>query len=487
MRHLPGQKPATQEVARPVGVPDRDVRGLAGRGRDAHPHQLAAHRIERGRLGVDGDRARRARVRQPRLQPVEAGDGLVGGAIERRRGGGLGCLGRARRRPGRPRRGLGDPLVAGVEIGPQQRPFGDGVLGDRRVRRNRHDHLVRPGRDPCRRFGRYQLRVGLDGLHGDAGRLGDALGERAELQRLREGQHPLRIGRRDRERRERHVGADVAVERDQPLRQPRLVGVGRQELPSLRLLDLGRAREKRFEVAVLLDQRRRGLDADARDARHVVRRVADQRLDVDHLLRRHAEVLDDPRLVDPPLRPVAGLPLGARLEVVEADVRADQLHQVLVGRDDQHVRPGVACLASVGGDDVVGLVARLVDRDEREGAHGLPHQRELRLQVVRRLAAVRLVVGIHFLAERLLRPVEDDGEVRRHDADRAFIHELVDLGREQPDRAGRQPVRAMVVLHVLVHGLEVRAVDERRAVDQEDMVAGFDGTVGQRGLGHAPT
>ena len=73
---------------------------------------------------------------------------------------------------------------------------------------------------------------------------------------------------------------------------PRLLGVVDQRLAPLRLLDLAGAREQRFEIAVFVDQLRGGLDADARHARHVVGRIADQRLHVDHLLRRHAEFLD---------------------------------------------------------------------------------------------------------------------------------------------------------------------------------------------------
>jgi hypothetical protein len=55
---------------------------------------------------------------------------------------------------------------------------------------------------------------------------------------------------------DRHVELDLVVERDEFLRQPRLVGVVDQRLPAL-LLDLPGARQQRLEVAVFADQLRR--------------------------------------------------------------------------------------------------------------------------------------------------------------------------------------------------------------------------------------
>ena len=69
--------------------------------------------------------------------------------------------------------------------------------------------------------------------------------------------------------------------------------------------------------------------------------VAGERLDVDDLVGAEAEIVDDLGRADAPLLAVA----GSRVEHRHA--RADELHQVLVGRDDQHVgaarrAPGVA-------------------------------------------------------------------------------------------------------------------------------------------------
>src|ERR1700684_4452560 len=73
--------------------------------------------------------------------------------------------------------------------------------------------------------------------------------------------------------------------------------------------------------------------------------------------------------------------------------------------------------------------------------------------------------------------------MRRFDPGGAVAQELQYLGREQPHRADRQAVRAVIVLLILPDRLEIGAKDEGRTVDEEDMVAGTDGAVG---LGHAP-
>ncbi len=277
------------------------------------------------------------------------------------------------------------------------------------------------------------------------------------------------------------------MQRDQRARHARLIGEVDEELAALGLLDRFRIGKQGVEIAIFADQRRGRLDADAGDTGDVVRCVADQRLDVDDLLRRHAEIIDDALAVDAPLGPVAGAPTRAGFEIVEFDVIANELHQVLVRRDDEHLGAGGARLLGIGGDDVVGLVAGLFHRLEAEGPDRLAHQRKLRLQVVGHLAAGALVIGVDLLAEGVLRLVEDDGHVGRHDADRALAHELVELGAEQAERAGGQPVGAVIVFGVLVDRLEKGAIDEGRAIDQEDVVAGAERGKSGIGLRHGGT
>ena len=220
---------------------------------------------------------------------------------------------------------------------------------------------------------------------------------------------------------------------------------------------------------------RRRLDAYAARARHVVGGIAGERLDVDHLVGAGAEIGDDFVGADAPLLAIA------RGGVEHRDPGLDELHQVLVGRDDQHVGAALARLARVGGDEVVGLVAVLLDRRQAERAHRLAHQRELRHQVGRWIGPMGLVERIDFASERILRFVEDDRQMRRRNPRRAVAQELQHLGREQPHRAHGEPVGAVVVLLILPDRLEIGAKDERRAVDEKDMVAGSDGT---GSLGH---
>ena len=65
-----------------------------------------------------------------------------------------------------------------------------------------------------------------------------------------------------------------------------------QRLAALGLLDLAGACEQRVEIAIFIDELRGGLDADAARARHIVGRIAGERLHVDDLVRRHAEIVD---------------------------------------------------------------------------------------------------------------------------------------------------------------------------------------------------
>ena len=204
--------------------------------------------------------------------------------------------------------------------------------------------------------------------------------------------------------------------------------------------------------------------------------IAGQRLNVDDLVGAAAKIGEHLRR-----RPIAPLFAIARRRIVHRNARLDELHQVLVGRDDQHVGALLSRLARVGRDEIVGLVAVLFDRRQAKGAHRIAHQRKLRDEISGRIGPMALVGGIDFLAERILRFVEDDRQMGRLDAGRAVAHELQQLGGEQANRADRQPVGTVIVFLILADRLEIGAKDEGRAVDQKNMVAGADRTVG---LGH---
>ena len=220
----------------------------------------------------------------------------------------------------------------------------------------------------------FNLASGLDRRRIELRDFGDPPRQRGKFHRLEERDEPLVVRLVHREVGDRHVERDALIERDQPAREPRLLGVLDQRLAPLLLLDLAGARQQRLEVAVFDDELRRGLDADARHARHVVGGIADQRLHLDHLVRRHAELLD--HLGDADAAVLHG--------VVEHHRVADELHQVLVGRHDGGRRLGLAGEPRIGRDQVVGLEAVLLQAGDVEGVHRLADQRELRNEVVRR-------------------------------------------------------------------------------------------------------
>ena len=161
--------------------------------------------------------------------------------------------------------------------------------------------------------------------------------------------------------------------------------------------------------------------------------------------------------------------------VVHGDAGLDELHQILVGGNDGDVGAGRHRLPGVSGDEIVGLVDILFDGLEPEGAHGLAKQRKLRHEIFWRLGAIGLVCGIDFLAKGVFALVENDGEMGRLDPGRAVADELQQLGAEQANGAGRQPVVAEIIFLVLPDRLEKGAKDEVRAIDEKDMVAGGEG------------
>ena len=300
-------------------------------------------------------------------------------------------------------------------------------------------------------------RIGLHIGRIDLRIVGDAAGEGGELHRLEEGDQLARIGLVHREIVERHVEIDLVVEQHQLPRNPRLLGVLDQGLAPLRLLDLAGAEQQLLEVAIFDDQLRRGLDADAGHARHVVGGIAGQRLHLDHLLRRHAEFLDHFGNADTAI--LHG--------VVHRDLVGHELHQILVGGDDGGGRAALAGEPRIGRDQIVGLEAALFQAGQVERAHRLADQRKLRDQVVRRRRPVRLVVGIELVAERDLGFVEDDRQMRRPVILGHVAEQLPQHVAEAEHGIDLQPVGLAVQGRQRVIGAE----NVGGTVDQEDMVA----------------
>ena len=209
-------------------------------------------------------------------------------------------------------------------------------------------------------------------------------------------------------------------------------------------------RQHALEVAELADQLRRALRPDPRHPRHVVDAVADQRLRVDQLVRQHAELFhhlgDADRLL---------------LDRVEhLDARPDQLHQVLVGRNDGRGAAHADRAFGVGRDQVVGLPVGQLDRRHAERLGRLAHQRELRDQFGRRVRPLRLVLFVEAIAESQPPGVENDREMG---ADMLLQQPRQHVG-EAEHRVHRRAVRPRH-RRQRVEGAE----DEARSVDQDQV------------------
>ena len=138
-----------------------------------------------------------------------------------------------------------------------------------------------------------ELGVGLDLVRLDAGLLGDAPRQRRELHRLEERDQLLVVRLVHGEvfdRRPRAARCWSSVTSCLEMRASSALSISVWRRLSC-LISPARASSV-SRSPIFADQLRRGLDADAGHARHVVGGIAGQRLHVDHLVRRHAELLD---------------------------------------------------------------------------------------------------------------------------------------------------------------------------------------------------
>ncbi len=417
---------AKVEAAGAGAMGERHVARFSRRDGHGETDQLGHHGIDRGRFGVEGEPAGRIGLGDPHLQLLARCHCLVFRTIER----GLGERGDLRRSSGG---------RFGRNRGARASGRGCGLLG-RHGRANRN-------RDGRRRLG--------------AERFGNTPRQCAEFHLLQEGEQHRRNGVAHAQR----VGGDhlrhIILETHKLARDARLVGELDELLAPLGLLDLAGAGQQRVEIAVFVDQLGRRLDADARHTRHVVGRIPGQRLHVDNLVGRHAELLD---------HLVAADLLG--LHGVEHDnAGAHELHQVLVGGDDGDVAAGIDDLARIAGDEIVGLKAQLLDAGDIERLHRVADERKLRDEFLGRGRAMRLVVLVDLVAECLLRGIEDDREMGRRFRCLGLAQQLPQHGTEAMHGTDRQPVRGTRQGRQRVEGAE----DVARSVDEVDVASLDDG------------
>ena len=186
-----------------------------------------------------------------------------------------------------------------------------------------------------------------------------------------------------------HIGDDG----HQVLAEEGAVAAGLQRLARALGCDLIQVGVDCLHAAVGLDQVGGALLAHTLDARHIVRGIAQQRLQVDELARRQAPaLLHRFRRVDDG---VAELAAAGQ----HADTVADHLHDVPVPGDDGGVDALGFGLASQRAQHVVGLVAIARENGDVQRLDDLLDARHLLAQLVGHALAGALVVGELLVAE----------------------------------------------------------------------------------------
>ena len=85
-------------------------------------------------------------------------------------------------------------------------------------------------------------------------------------------------------------------------------------------------RQQTIEIAKFINQLRRRLQPYAFGAWNIIRTVAGERLNINHLIWRHTEIIDDFRLRDKTLLTRAFGASRTRGWIIHGDTRANELH-----------------------------------------------------------------------------------------------------------------------------------------------------------------
>ena len=260
---------------------------------------------------------------------------------------------------------------------------------------------------------------------------GHPLGDGAEFHRFQKGDQFFWVGRTHREFIRLFLQRHIDFQGHQLEGNAGILGILDQGFAALILFDLAGTRQKRFDIAIDIDQFRRRLDPDAAHAGNIVGGIAGQRLDLDHLVGADAK----------PLHHFGAGDTFVLHGVEQFDFAVHhQLHQVLVGGDNRHPGAGLAPQPCISGDQVVGLIAFHFDTGDAESARRVTHQGKLRNQIFRRRRTMRLVFLVELIAEGFLAGVENHCQMGR----RVGLHVLQQLPQHVAvarHRAGGQAVR----------------------------------------------
>jgi len=184
--------------------------------------------------------------------------------------------------------------------------------------------------------------------------------------------------------------------------QQRLVGVLGQVAAVLKTGQVGGVLDGGLDRAIGLDQCAGALGSDARYAGYVVHAVAHQPEQVGHLARQYAELLLDGRgVVDERLVAIATQP----------HMLVDQLQEILVLGDDHRSDARGGGVLGERADDVVRFVALQLHHRDAHGLDDLAHPGQLRAQIVGHRRAVRLVLLVLLVSDRLSAGVEHHRDV----------------------------------------------------------------------------
>jgi hypothetical protein len=127
-------------------------------------------------------------------------------------------------------------------------------------------------------------------------------------------------------------------------------------------------------------------------------------------------------------------------------VRANQLHQILIRRNDANIPSSFDRQTRISGDQIVRFIARRFDRRDAIGFRRLPNKRKLGDKLRRRGRTVRLIVRIDIIAKRFAGGVENNGHATRVQLPQKLLQHVAKTvnsvnGRAVRTRHGRQGVK----------------------------------------------
>ena len=228
------------------------------------------------------------------------------------------------------------------------------------------------------------------------------------------------------------------------------------ELFAQRVPELPEVRVDAVQRAVLHEQLRRRLLTDARYARNIVRAVAHQTLEVDHMDGREAIFR---------LKEFRRIARGARLPALrnhklDRHMLRHELQAVAVARDDHAVPARRGADFPRRAEDVVGLPALAFEDGNVHRAQDVLHQRHLLRQLLRHGMARCLIPFILQVPERRRLEIERHGQRIRL----FLVPELFQNVQKSKNRVGIQPLARCQRPHAVE-----RAVDDAVPVQNHQL------------------